>query len=570
MRPWPFAILVITLIGALALFPSGSDGNGPSQGYDLRVMDLYSDTVEAYYVERDYDGLPQLDITMLRTYEDRSTYHAILMVDEDVSIDPGFLYSMSFWDVNVVVDSGTVQVWKGMDPSNTISGVKVEWAGKELHVTLSRSTLDLGKEPPNASAQFYRLDPLGEKRLETVYDEVKWTGAIPLNPYEMDIDDPEGDVVQSIVEAKRITAPSLDIIDVRFSYDEGRIECEMELGSTPISDPGARYRVAAGDLDMQWSDGALSIHGKGAGKVLTSGSVITGSRLVITATLSEPLETPFSLYTETLEWTEGGGWKGDSAPEHESLFTALLPFEMGSEVSFFVSIPAKGEVEVSISFRGFDEEQETMVRARADADGDGSVSDSEAEGVFRSALDCLEGGYWMQVPVVDGMDTPIAAVVMVSGLEGSTGRSDDIEVEYRLTIETGSSLHEGWRIAFPSWWHRPSMEDLPEDPRTSSLEISVPEGYYIRPRTLEPALLGNHLTPDGRGILLEGTGPGTLSLASGGFSFELGMDGSNDDDGTDDDGDDGPWLLYMLASGAIIVFIVALLAWWRHSRADDP
>jgi len=533
-------------------------------------MDLSGDTVEAYYVERDYDGLPQLDITMLRTYEDRSTYHAILMVDGDVSIDPGFLYSMSFWDVNVVVDSGTVQVWKGMDPSNTISGVKAEWSDKELHATLPRSTLDLGKEPPNASAQFYRLDPLGEKRLETVYDEVKWTGAIPLNPYEMDIPDPEGDVVQSIVEAKRITEPSLDILDVRFSYDEGRIECEMELGGPPISDPGARYRVAAGDLDMQWSDGVLAARSRGSVQVLTSGSVVIGSRLVITATLSEPLETPFSLYSETLEWIEGGGWKGDSAPERESLFTALLPFEMGSKVSFFVSVPAKGEVEVSISFQGFDEEQEAMVRARADADGDGSVSDSEADGVFRSALDCLEGGYWMQVPVVDGMDTPIAAIVMVSGLEGSTGRSDDIEVEYRLTLGPGTSLHEGWGIVFPSWSHRPSTEGFPEDIRQTTIEISVPEGYYIRPRTLEPALLGNHLTPDGRGVQVKGTGPGTLLLATGGFSFELGRDGSADDDGTDDGGDSGPWLLYLVASGAMLLFIIALLAWWRHSRADDP
>jgi hypothetical protein len=112
-------------------------------------------------------------------------------------------------------------------------------------------------------------------------------------------------------------------------------------------------------------------------------------------------------------------------------------------------------------------------------------------------------------------------------------------------------------------------EALPVDIRSTTMEITVPEGFYIRPRTLEPALLGNHLTPDGQGILLEGTGPGTLSLVSGGFSFELGMDGSDDDDGTDDGGDDGPWLLYLLASGAMIVFIVALLAWWRHSRAED-
>ncbi len=569
MRPLPYALLLTSILGALVIAPSGPMGDGPSQGYALRVMDLAGDTGEVYYVERDYDGLPQLDITMLRTYEDRSTYHAILTVDGDVSIEPGFLYSISFWDVNVVVDSGTVQVWKGTDPSNTISGVRTEWTGQELHVTLSRSTLDLGKEPPNASAQFYRLDTMGEKRIETVYDEVEWIGGIPLNPYEMDIPDPEGDVVQSIIEAMLISEPSLDMIDVSFSSDEGRIECEIELGGPPKGGQGARYRVVAGDLDMQWSDGVLSAHVKGAGQVLTSGSEVIGTRLVLTLTLSEPLKTPFGLYAETLEWTKGGGWKGDSVPEHVSLFTALLPFGLGHSISSTASILASGEVEALISFQGFDDEIEAMVRARTDIDGDGTVSKSEAEGTFREALDCLEGGEWMQVPTLDGVDAQVTASVMTDGLEGSTSQSGDIKVEYRLTLGSVSSLHEGWSISFPKWWHMAPTEALPIDIRTTTMDITVPEGYYIRPSTLEPALLGNHLTQDGRGILLEGTGPGTLSLTSGGFSFELGMDGSDDDDGTDDDGDNGPWLLYLLASGAIIIFIIVILAWWRLGRAED-
>lgn len=222
-----------------------------------------------------------------------------------------------------------------------------------------------------------------------------------------------------------------------------------------------------------------------------------------------------------------------------------------------------------MSFQGFDDEIEAMVRARADTDSDGTVSKSEAEGTFREALDCLEGGEWMQVPIVDGVDAQVTASVMTEGLEGSIYQSDDIKVEYKLAIGPVSSLHEGWSISFPKWWHTATTEFLPIDILTTTMDITVPEGYYIRPSTLEPAILGNHLTQDGRGILLEGTGPGTLSLASGGFSFELGMDGSDNDDGTDDDGDNGPWLLYLLASGAIIFFIIALLAWWRHSRAED-
>jgi hypothetical protein len=242
---------------------------------------------------------------------------------------------------------------------------------------------------------------------------------------------------------------------------------------------------------------------------------------------------------------------------------------MGMGLAFTARVLPTGLVEAGIAFQGFDGEQEALVRERSDTDDDGTVSPAEAETAFRDALACLEEGEWVHFPVVDGMVSEISASVGTEGLIGPTDSSDRLRIEFTLSIEGGGSLHDGWRIVFPIWGHAISPEGIPVDMRSTTLEISIPQDYYIKPATLEPAQLGNHLTRDGRSIIVEGTGPEVHAMAVGGFDLQVGLDGPGDDDGTGGVGVDGPWLLYSLASIAILLFIVALIAWWRHSGMED-
>jgi hypothetical protein len=518
------------------------------------ILDGRDDVILYRIRERSASGQEDIDIVSLETQERITRVEAYLNLKTDISSDLGYLYTLSIGGISTTYDNDTFSIVRISDGEDLSGEVDAEVSGRRMSVTLPKSVLTEGNREINGSAVKYTL--ASGKFEEYYFDIVEGFGQGTVTPYQVSLDDPDGDVRFSFVEAGTGSDPGIDIIRMVIKKSGQWLEIGMFLAGTPFTSGTEVYRFLLGDRIFFYDiEGVIQETGEGTSVVNHRQE---SNALYIELEYSSPA-TGILIGGRSRSEGEEGAWQEDSCPERSDFQLDVFPFATGSTLDVLFRISETGEAELKISSYDYDPALESLIVESCDLDSSGAVEVEEMDHLLKPIEMSL-----METPLlmINGEAPEMVVVFNHSGILDSSS----LRIDLAVSISAGGSGKEERLVEILPL--REVSAEVRDDEILSDLYIELPEGMVILALTISPGELGNHLSIDRRTIETSSTGATDFNSITAGISFEVKEKPPEEETENNVAYEDVPWWVYVVA--VVIVLIVFLMAIRFTLRKDPP
>lgn len=547
-----------------------------AQGADtVEISDESGDVLWKGYRTQQVEGFREIDIISLTSEASVQDVTIELTMDDDVSDEVGYIYSISASGINVAYREGEFQVWKWDDDIIAVDNVQTGVNGDKITCIVPRKmfTSDLVL---NATAQYYI--PSGhETGSENYFDSAGEFGPgtrVSIIDLTRDYDDPDGDVEMSYYDERTEDDPSVDILSISADLD-GDLSLSLSMDEDIVDDGTIVYTILCAGLELRYTGGqsAWSIED---GELEDEIEDVTIDDDLL------QMRVPEGLISSSLGPVVGhvrkeasdGSHIMDMVPNDPYSYNDLLPFPPGDTESLEILVQGPGGITLRRVYGGFSERQGEDIRSTIDTDDDQAVSQEELDSFFSPILDgTLEEGLSVDIKVNDRPGT-MDISLSTKGLIGPVLSSEELIITWTMefVFETGGKDRHKVTLDVQSDPFRGSTIDESMDRKGSlKLLIEVNRTWRFEPLTLEPSIISNYMDIEARTIEMDMDPEETSRFDIDDIGFEIYRRNieTDDDDEAEGGGSQAGDIWIYITILVLMVIVLAILYTWSKSREMD-
>ncbi len=495
----------------------------PASGMeDQFIEDDQGDVMMFETIETIIDGFGEIDILSLKAEEDLTTVFITLTTRDDISSESGYSYDINVGGFYVCYSEGDLEINSYSDSTSAYGGV----VDNTIQVLIPKTELEPAWFYLAASTMYYDWEEFMEEGMSTYSDDISEdmfdddtddiTRVGPIDLFAREIEDPEGDVVETTnVETPVSNHPELDIISISVTDNgDGSIIVEMELYGAVSTDDNVSYSIYMTDASIDYSGGKGQILYYDGGRMTTA---VTHSENTIRVVLVGSRISDMSYINADASFTDmtEGTWISDQAGM-ESWWDDGWEGMFDMEISIKVMFKDIDEIEIRFQTTHGAGNYTKMMRSGMDTDGDGTITQDEIDESFED--DDMEEVFDPGTFTMDGKDPIVETEIVYTGLLGPADSNASIELVQimMLTFDLEDLDSHTFRIDPVSEDPDQSSDDdgdddgdeIIEDLFPVTLEIMLPDGWTVDPDTLSPKDLKDRM--DNGKILMDGEDLGDL------------------------------------------------------------
>lgn len=539
MRINPAVLVIMVLVLSILAI-------GRASGIEDQVIaDEEGDVIKTETVERVVDGYEEIDIISLESESDLTTVFITLTTAGDISTLMGYSYDINAGNLYIEYYDGELSI----DSFSGETSAFADIVDNQIRITVPRTELEDSWFYLSAYTNYYDYLDFEEGSAATYSDEISedpfgfddddTTRIMGSGTFEMELTDPEGDVVETTnMEAVATDRPDLDIISLSATENgDGSVIVELELLGAVSTDINVTYSIYMDDASIDYSGGHGSIFYYDGSK---SSSSVSHTENVIRAVLDSSridsisyisAEAYFDDYTNGIMIYDeaGNSWFGDDL---EGLFDV--------EMSIIIQFKSIDEIEIRMIMTFGQGNYSKMIRSEIDEDGDGTITEDEIEDMME------EGDPESMEPIdpdivsMDGRSPDVVFDASYTDLLGpaNSNASFGMETIMTLTFQLEESDNHTFTIGSPEEEEESQIGDMEYDAEETidslfpiTLEIILPEGWDLD--SVQPEELST-FAREGR-IIIDGEDMESLDMDGSdvmSFSFVR----NEDDEGGNDSG----------------------------------
>ncbi|MEA3559614.1 MAG: hypothetical protein U9R75_10205 [Candidatus Thermoplasmatota archaeon] len=564
---WIFAALTIIMICITTAVPvKGAD--------IMEITDERGDVIWKGYVTCDVDGYGEIDVISLTSSASLQHVTVELRLEDDVTDEIGYIYSISISGVNVAYQEGQFQVWRWDNGPVEIENVQTGVNGDSITCIVPRTAIT-GDLILNATAQYYvpsGLDASQENYFDSIGDFGPGTRAPAIADLERDYSDPEGDVEMSYIDEEIVTDGSLDILIFSADLHEDLLFM-MSLEGDVATDGSVNYSFIGGDVEARYLGGDRAyLFEDGEIEEELDDVEISGSDLRITVPGRYIDGSLGAVFAAARSEGEQGSYLLDMVPDDPYTYRDILPFPPGENEELHIFVQGPDHIQMKREFYGFSYREAEDIRNMFDADDDGSITEQEVKYHFHGLEDGTLAGIHEEDMKVDGRSGSLTMTLETEYLIGPVGSDDDIRFIWTMDFSFDAPKRDVHTIEL----------DVETDPlkgsliwshaRTSSglhLVIELNMTWRLEPLTLEPDVICNYMDVDAARIDQEMDPVNAARFDIGDVHFQIFERSLADDDTSEEDDEpEGRFWVYIIILIAIIAVIVSIYLWSKSREMD--
>lgn len=526
------------------------------------ISDEPGDVLRTGYVETGVEGEPEVDIISLVSTESISDVTVVMEFADDMDKSADHLYTISISGIHVSYQDGTFEVWRIGSELQPLDNVLTDVTENRMTVIVKK-TMIVGEFILNGTANRYVIDLSRGVTSESYFDlvgDVDGSRAPSVGEYTKSYVDPRGDVRLLYLDVEPFDEDGLDIYGVTIELSDD-LELILELGGAPLQDEQVRYIIYLLDLKVVWSMGEAEALREGEDPAEVSSS-IEGSSIYLTIPSEMVPGELGGIVVQSLRSMDDEAYVQDLLPDDPYTVSELLPFPPGSEREFSLEVRGPDNIVMKRNYTGFSDQAERDIRASMDLNADDDLNAGEVQEFMSVTLESIHSAHSGDL-TMDGRSGELQVTLLHEGLVGPVDGDGRVvigwELEFSFDVSGAGPHHLDVNIDRFDPSILPTLS-TGEDETSFKVVVSVAEGWYILPTSVEPTKMANFLDMDGRDIGYPMTGKDAREFDAGAISFELLEVKDPGKETDDDDGSDLTWL-YVIILLVMVAVIAGTILW---------